>query len=215
MATHFVLQWARLGDLFHTRPLLARIRAEDPSGNILLCVDEMYRSLAAIFPEADRVIGIPLRHYWALAKAERNLNTLFEAFQKLPEVNAISKPDVAYILNKSKAAAHFVRLLRPEKMRGFFVSGDTHDLPMTYLDTMLVMGSSPPAHLADLWAALAGASTTKMTFPSDLVENSSTSQKASRSTIGIFIGAGDPMRAWSVENWCQFLSSLDLSLIHI
>ena len=206
MATHFVLQWARLGDLFQTRPLLTRIRARDPKANILLCVDEMYRSLTSTFPEVDRVIGIPLRHYWALAKTERNLDILFEEFHKLPHLSGVAKPDIAYVLNNSTAAAHFAKLLCPEETRGFFSSGDAHDPPMTYLDTMLADRNASPAHLADLWAALAGSPATNMEFPPDLPLSS---QELTRRTLGIFVGAGNPVRAWPVESWCQFLSSLD------
>nr|MBU1706949.1 glycosyltransferase [bacterium] len=206
MATHFVLQWARLGDLFQTRPLLARIRARDPEATILLCVDEMYRSLTSTFPEVDKVVGIPLRHYWALAKTERNLETLFEAFQKLPEISGAAKPDIAYVLNNSAAAAYFAKLLHAKETRGFFSSGDAHDPPMIYLDTMLADGDASSAHLADLWAALAGASITNMDFPPNLAEYFQTSQKFAGKTLGILVGAGDPARTWPAESWCQFLS---------
>ncbi len=209
MATHFVLQWARLGDLFQTRPLLARIRARDPKATILLCVDEMYRSLTSTFPEVDKVIGIPLRHYWALAKTERNLETLFEAFQKLPEISGATRPDIAYVLNNSAAAAYFAKLLHAKETRGFFSSDDAHDPPMIYLDTMLADGDASPAHLADLWAALAGAPVTNMDFPTNLTYNFQSSHKFTGKTLGILVGAGDPARTWPAESWCQFLSLLE------
>lgn len=211
MATHFVIQWARLGDLFQTRPLLSRIRARDPSADILLCIDEIYLSLASTFPEADRVIGIPLRHYWALAQTEHHLDDTFNEFQKLHERLGSIRPDVVYILNKSAAAVRFAEILRPEEIRGFHKRTDSFDPPMAYLERMFADPSAPPAHLADLWAALAGVSNTPMEFPTALAVKSASSSTPSGKRIGIIVGAGDSNRIWPLENWLQFLSNDSLS----
>jgi len=117
--THCIIQWARLGDLFQTRPLLARVRCREPSANILLFVDEIYRPLAATFPEPHRVVGIPLRHYWALSKSEPCLGTLFSEFRDALDNLHMETLDIVYVLNRSAAAIRFAEMLRPKEMRGF------------------------------------------------------------------------------------------------
>ncbi|MBM3324312.1 MAG: glycosyltransferase family 9 protein, partial [Calditrichaeota bacterium] len=95
--TRCILQWARLGDLFQTRPLLARIRENDSDAEIILCVDDIFTRLAAAFPEADRVVGMPLRHFWVLAKFEPRLDALFAEFHKIFTKANLSQPDIVYV----------------------------------------------------------------------------------------------------------------------
>jgi ADP-heptose:LPS heptosyltransferase/GT2 family glycosyltransferase/glycosyltransferase involved in cell wall biosynthesis len=206
--THCILQWARLGDLFQTRPLLARIRAKDPGANIVLCVDEMLLELASSFPEPDRVAGIPLRRFWALANAEHHLDTLFAEFEEFLEKANFQQTDIVYILNRSHAANQFARMLRAKEMRGFLGRNGIPDAPMAYLNTMVSDPAATPAHLADLWALLAGAPDATPDFPLALREHFPASLPISQRRLGIFVGAGDASRVWPVECWMEWLSLL-------
>jgi len=208
VTTHCILQWARLGDLFQTRPLLARIRAQEPDADILLCVDEIFLSLAATFPEPSRSLGIPLRHYWALANSERDLKTLYAKFQRILDSMGGQRPDIVYVLNKSDAAARFAEMLRSKDVRGFLSNAGTPDPPMAYLDTMVADRNSPPVHLADLWAALAKSQATTTDFPAALPQGFCPSLSLSCERLGLLVGAGAPDRVWPVEYWIEFLGLL-------
>ncbi|MFH1010635.1 MAG: glycosyltransferase family 9 protein, partial [bacterium] len=205
---HCILQWARLGDLFQTRPLLARIRANDPAAEILLCVDEIFAELATSFPEPDRVVGMPLRHFWALAKFEHRLDTLFAEFQQVLQKANFARPDIVYVLNQSRAATHFAGMLQAKETRGFVGRKGAPDPPMAYLDNMVSDPTATPAHLTDLWALLAGPPEASPDFPPSLAAQFPPSLPCSARRLGIFVGAGDPARAWPEENWIELLKLL-------
>jgi GT2 family glycosyltransferase/ADP-heptose:LPS heptosyltransferase/glycosyltransferase involved in cell wall biosynthesis len=167
----------------------------------------MYRPLAERFPEPHRVVGVPLRRYWALSKSEPRLDTLFGEFRDALDNLHMEAPDSVYVLNRSEAATRFAEMLRPKEMYGFRGDRIAPDSPMAYLETMLADPSAAPAHLADLWAALAGAPISPPEYPPPLGNQFLSALPRSKKRLGIFVGAGDLARTCPPEYWINFLSS--------
>jgi len=78
---------------------------------------------------------------------------------------------------------------------------------MAYLETMLADPNAPPAHLADLWAALAGPPLSPPDYPPSLADHFRPALPPSRKRMGVFVGAGDFARNCPAEYWIELLAA--------
>jgi len=115
-----VLQWARLGDLFHSRPALKAVRREFHPARVILCCDARYEVVARQFPEIDDVLPLNLG---AMASMLRNDAMLPDSIGELQNIlERIGNVDVCLNLTNHRSAWLFASLLASKNVLGYGTS---------------------------------------------------------------------------------------------
>jgi ADP-heptose:LPS heptosyltransferase len=185
-----VVQWARLGDLFQTRPLLRALAGAE----VILCVDARYAELARSFPEVNAVWPVDLSRLSALARhAESHAGFIRAAAGLLDNVDTAGECEV-YVLSRSVAAVAFAELLEPSAIHGYRRAGDVLSTPEVFrrLERHEPLSENEPQHLADIWSSLHGHDLAPEWLPP--LRRTATHKPDLTCRIGIFCDAGEAHR---------------------
>lgn len=143
-----VVQWARLGDLFHSRSLCAITVRKYCPANVTLCFDSRYESVVRDFPEVDNLLPVNLGGLTAQFRTDASLP---DAFADLIDLQSqIEAYDVVVNLTNHAAAIQFASAVNaPLKLGyGFDSTGVLQDLEDA------VRNNRSPKHVADIWSSL-------------------------------------------------------------
>lgn len=149
-----VIQWARLGDVLQTRPLIDALKTA--YDRVYLSVDRRYQWLAAQIVGADNVWPVELAKWHALAGQPVSHPELIGAFKSaLGQWIGVQSPDV-YNLTRSFPAAVVGDLLNPREVYGYRFEDGKLVVPETVrrLEDGIRKQRVFPVHLADCWRNL-------------------------------------------------------------
>ena len=223
MSRHLLLQFARLGDLMQSLPVLSSLHAQSPDQPIdLLCAKPLV-SLGALFPGVQQVYPWDGEQWRALACLEGSApGDQVRAAQQYLEGCAFPPYSLAYNLNnhpRSILAAH----LLSTQVIGAGQKGPLHpDLPpwVVYLQKIALERGENRIHLADAFCGICGVSpphclptleADDVMLPRDLewlVQGGSALQ------IGVVLGAGDADRRVSTAIWREFIQACTVRVPH-
>ncbi len=141
-----VIQWARLGDLFHSRPLCETAQRVFHPAELILSCDERYDSVAKTFPEVDHVLPVPLGALTAMARTDVMLPELLHEIEKL---GAQSEASIVINLTNHVAAQRFADAVLAEAKLGY--GYDASDV-LTELNKKKMDYSDK--HVAHVWQSL-------------------------------------------------------------
>ncbi len=191
MSDVLVVQWSRLGDILHTRPLLRALRRR--YGRVVLSCDARYESLAQSFPEVSGALAVDLANMTMLARHVTNHAPLLASLTGELNLTRATYAQ-AIVLSREPAAIRYAGLLA-ERIRGFDTAGGDIVDPaeFVWLNSLLTSSNPAPVHIADLWVRMAGLHPQKMWLP--ILDNSGAARTTERNAIGIICDAGDPSRA--------------------
>ena len=142
-----VIQWARLGDLFHSRPLCeAALRIFHPASLTFSC-DSAYANIVMSFPEVDRVMPLNLGALTAMSRTDALLP---ESLTSVREMIEDQHFDVVINLTNHEAAKVFASAMRASRQFGY---GTDDDNLLRDFETQLLTGSRC-LHIAEMWKSL-------------------------------------------------------------
>lgn len=192
MPDTLVIQWARLGDLLHTRPLLDRLKRDCPDEQVCLTCDARHGFIVNRFPEVDRVYLLPIEQFVAHCRTDA---MLAEALQQFAGDVFVRTPFRRVInLTNHPAAICFTRLLNADLRLGYgFDAGERWSQLLEARPTFCSSDPNAPVHVSDIWCSGIGA-TSDAALPNCLeaVEQSVTGKQ-----LTIVCDAGDPLRSLS------------------
>lgn len=142
-----VIQWARLGDLFHSRPLCEEVKRRDSRCSITLSCDSQYAGIAGIFPEIDAVLPVNIRQIVAQARSDAMLAYLLDEILAL--TGQSGSYDTVYNLTNAQAAMDFARMAAKLENRGYGAADST--LPEYDNGTT----ANKKLHISEQWARFA------------------------------------------------------------
>ncbi len=188
-----VIQWARLGDLFHSRPLCALALREYCPADVTLCCDGRYESVVREFPEVDCVLPVNLSCLTAQLRTDASLPDVLADLIELR--NLVQSYDVVINLTNHATAIQFARAADAQQKLGygFDSTGVLKQLEPT------AQGHHPRKHVAAVWSSLIAANVDAlplMTIGIDV-------KKRAELTIAIVCDAGSKERSLSsvtIEN---------------
>ncbi len=188
-----VVQWARLGDLLHTRPLLTQIRQSQPGGRVWFCFDARYEKIVALFPEVDAMIPVDLAKLVARCRSDFGLIDALESVKASVE----GLPSVHSIINVTNhiAAKRFSEFVVAHHRYGYGFKGGDDLVGSLAKSPNELAGDLRPVHVADVWRALLTDQDANESF--DLEELPSTGEE--RVGTVIICDAGSPDRCFTNE----------------
>jgi ADP-heptose:LPS heptosyltransferase/GT2 family glycosyltransferase len=192
MPDTLVIQWARLGDLLHSRPILDKLKRECPADRLCFTFDARYQAIAERFPETDQLFPVAIEQVVAHCRSDVLLAEAVEHF--VEDTMTGSTYRLVINLTNHPAAIYFARLVNSESRIGYgFESGShwTELLESRIEDSPSIAGT--PKHISDIWCSCV-TNEIKFRYPAPLV---SKNQAASRDRVAIICDAGDPKRSLS------------------
>lgn len=147
-----VVQWARLGDLLHTRPLLTQLRQSRLEARIWLCFDARYETIVARFPEIDAMAPVDLAKLVACSRTDFGLIDSMDAVRN----SLVSVPSVHSVINITNhlAAIHFSELVAADYRHGYGFQDDDCLISSLVETPDELVGQLRPVHVADVWRHL-------------------------------------------------------------
>ncbi|MBI5058341.1 glycosyltransferase [candidate division KSB1 bacterium] len=192
MPDALVIQWSRLGDILHTRPLLAELRRHD--WRVTLSCDERYLPVARLLPEVNNFLPVPLAEWSGLARHAGSQPVLLSqicAFATSDE----GMCDSAIVLSRSLAAVRFAESAQPRSLLGYrredsrMVTPD----PIAWIEQRVLEQRPAAVHLADAWRRMAGCQDAAAAELPPVGERRSRSP--GQRTVAILCDSGDPVRS--------------------
>lgn len=183
-----VIQWARLGDLCHTRPLLDSLKQELGEDALWLSYDAHYRDLIDRFPEVDRHLPISLKQTVAGCRTDSMLCETMMLLDTIVPRQAFRR--VINITNHP-AAIRFATAMRAETHHGYgFAEDAVWSSLMSGQRFANTRSLRAPSHVADIWKA-GLCDNDPLSVPASLGRHLQ-AQRSRR--LGIVSDAGDRMR---------------------
>ncbi|RMH36205.1 MAG: hypothetical protein D6690_07045 [Nitrospirae bacterium] len=211
-----VLQFARLGDLVQTLPVLTALKAYHSNVEIDLLCPEPLVPLAMMFPCVAQVLPWPAEAWHALARArDGEISKVLGRAERLLTRYPDAPYSVAYNLNNHPRAVLAAHLLS-ERVYGVGSRGPLVDDPdpwMRYLHYIARKRGQNPIHLIDAWCGLCGVAPpghvpripeVPVALPRDLRQF--TTSDALR--VALIIGAGDANRRIPLAVWKVWITTL-------
>ncbi len=193
-----VIQWARLGDLFHSRPLCVSALRELFPADVTLCCDARYESVVRDFPEVDYVIPVNLGKLTAEIRTDATLPDVLAGFIDLHR--EIGSFDVVINLTNCEAAAQFARSIHARQMYGYGFD----DKGVLREFASRERSGQQHKHISEVWSALISDDARAlplMAIGTDVIKKHSTS-------IALICDAGSAERSLTVETIDHILSHL-------
>ncbi len=192
MPDTLVIQWARLGDLLLSRPLLDKLKRECPEDRLCFSFDARYQAIAERFPEPDQLFPLAIEQVVAHCRSDALLAEAVEHFV----ADEITQRSFRRVINLTNhpAAIYLARLVNSESRIGYgFESGS---LWTNLLESRTENSSSnagTPIHISDIWYSSV-ANEIESRCPATLATKI---QAASFNRVAIICDAGDPKRGLS------------------
>lgn len=192
-----VIQWARLGDLFHSRPLCeSALRVFHPATITFSC-DEKYSNVVSSFPEVDTILPLNLA---GLTAATRTDATLAEALYDIQKIVAQPPCDVVINLTNHKSAQFFAAMQSGSRRFGYGFDGDVN---LRQFEESIHTGRAS-SHIAEMWHSLVEPDS-KMNVPVSL---SPTGLLAGQTRAVVICDAGSAERSLSASTLETVLDTL-------
>lgn len=182
-----VIQWARLGDLFHTRPLCEELKRLCPLTDLSFSCDARYSSVVEKFPEVDTVLPVNL----GLLSAESRTDIFIaEALSDLVSLaSSVGHYDSVYNVTNNSAAIMLAGLCGTSDIYGYGHSKS--DL----LVNCHFHSDSENTHIASAWQSLANLDSPR-NYPISLTQ---TGQSHHEKQAAVICDAGSPLRSFKSE----------------
>ncbi len=211
MSSSLVIQWSRLGDILHTRPLLRALKRA--GSRVTLSFDSRYMPLAARLSECDDLHPVNLAQVTALS---RHCGGAAEAFHSLERLSAaLPQYDQAIVLTRSMPAC-LVAEQHASRTLGFQRRGNTLEEPeeLKFInDNLSRQQRQGSCHIADVWIRVAG-----LPPNHDWIESIATAGGSSqgRPIVAFICDAGDPVRSlppgWVMELSRRIIDQTDCTI---
>lgn len=194
-----VIQWARLGDLFHSRPLCEAALRKFTLADLTFCCDERYEDVVREFPEVDSVLPVNLSKIAAQLRTDASLP---DALADLIDLqNTVDSHDVVINLTNHPVAIQLARTVSAQIKLGYGLDGENK---LSEIEPP-VNAASQPKHVASIWASLVEDSYA-LTIPMCIATEA---ESAKISSLGIICDAGSPERSLTPETLNTILAILN------
>ncbi|MBK6766382.1 MAG: glycosyltransferase [bacterium] len=147
MPNVLVIQWARLGDLCQTRPLLDSLKKEQESDALWLSYDAQYETVVKRFSEIDQRLPIPLRNVVSTCRTDSMLPESFSLLESL-----VGRKTFERVINVTNhpAAIRFAQSIKSHLHQGYGFAEETLWASLVR-NVSAADASSSPVHIADIW----------------------------------------------------------------
>ena len=201
-----ILQLARLGDIYLSRPAIQALKRANPQAQITLLTRPKFRAAASGLEAVHEIIELPTHDLFA--PLVQDIMDVPAAHARLSEfIRELKTKNFDQIINLSfsPASSHLAHLLEPdgEKVRGYTRTPDGFlsipDDMSAYFYAQVGPGKPNRYHLAEIFGTLCGVDLTEADWHAGKMENYVAPMKSP--FIVCHIGASEEQKALSAEKW--------------